>query len=94
MTLTDRIGMKIEGVMFGDNAKEYHDLIKINGVYRISRGQIREDNFRQNRGDKFSRYNINFTKNSIFVPIKDIPLIPRATTSSIELKYLTKEWNF
>ena len=94
MTLTDRTGMKIEGVMFGDNAKEYHDLIKVNGVYRISRGQIREDNFKQNRGDKFSRYSINLTKNSIFIPIKDIPQIPRANSSCIELKDLTKGWNF
>lgn len=41
MTLIDRTGTKIDGVMFGDNAKDYHDLIVLNGVYRISRGQIR-----------------------------------------------------
>lgn len=42
MTLVDRTGTKIEGVMFGDSAKEYYDLIKKNNVYRMSRGQIRE----------------------------------------------------
>jgi hypothetical protein len=41
MTLIDRTGMKIDGVIFGDNAKEYHELIKKNGVYRMSRGQVR-----------------------------------------------------
>jgi hypothetical protein len=42
MVLVDRTAFKIEGVMFGDDAKEYHDLIKLNQVYRISRGQVRE----------------------------------------------------
>lgn len=83
MTLVDRTGMKIEGVMFGDNAKEYHELIKTNGVYRMSRGQIREENYNQNRGDKFSRYNITFNKNSVFIPLKDVPLIPRAVDSNV-----------
>ncbi len=86
MTLIDRTGMKIEGVMFGDTAKEYYDLIKLNGVYRMTRGQIREENYNQNRGDKYSRYNITFTKNSIFIPIKDVSLIPRAMDSNVELK--------
>ena len=60
MTLIDRVGMMIEGSMFGDSAKEYHDLIKVNGIYRMSRGQIREDNFNQNQSqdEKISKYTI------------------------------------
>lgn len=42
MVLIDRTGFKIEGIMFGDDAKDYHELIRVNQVYRISRGQVRE----------------------------------------------------
>ena len=85
MTLIDRVGMMIEGSMFGDSAKEYHDLIKVNGIYRMSRGQIREDNFNQNQSqdEKISKYTISFTRNSVFVPIADIPQIPRAKNSYV-----------
>jgi len=33
MTLVDRTGTKIEGVMFGESAKEYHEMIKKNHIY-------------------------------------------------------------
>ncbi len=80
--------------MFGDSAKEYHELIKTNGVYRMSRGQIREENYNQNRGEKFSKYNIMFNRGSIFIPIADIPIIPRPTDTNVELKdLLSGEWN-
>lgn len=69
--------MKIEGTMFGDNAKEYHDLIKLNHVYRMSRGQVREENYNQSKPKEFSRYNIIFSKNSIFIPVKEVKSIPR-----------------
>jgi len=50
----------------------------------MSKGQIREDNYNQKKKEeKFSRYTINFTKNSVFIPVMDIPYIPRATTSYV-----------
>jgi hypothetical protein len=79
MTLIDRTSMKIEGVMFGDNAKDFHELIKKGGIYKMSRGQVREDSFQQNSGQRQSRYNIVFNRGSIFVPLKDISCIPRGT---------------
>ena len=93
MTLVDRTGTKIEGVMFGDSAKEYHDMIKVNGIYRMSRGQIREENYNLNRGAKFSKYNIIFTRNSIFVPLRDITVIPYAVDSSVSFSEFLKPSN-
>lgn len=80
--------------MFGDNAKHYHELIRVNGIYRMSRGQIREENYNQNKGDKYSRFNIIFNKGSVFIPIKDLPQIPRAQDTNVQLKELLGEWNF
>ena len=93
MTLVDRTATKIEGVMFGDSAKEYHDMIKVNGIYRMSRGQIREENYNMNRGAKFSKYNITFTRNSIFVPLRDITVIPYAVDSTVSFSELLKPSN-
>ena len=39
--------MKIGGVMFGDSAREYHDLITEDRVYRMSKGQIKEETYKQ-----------------------------------------------
>ena len=33
--------MKIEGTVFGESAKLVQDKLTVNGLYRISRGQIR-----------------------------------------------------
>ena len=62
----DRTGMKIEGTIFGEYAKELSTKLILNGLYRISKGQIREENYRTNKGPKYSKYNINFTQNSEF----------------------------
>ena len=83
MLLIDRTGTKIEGVMFGESAKDYHEMIKTDRIYRMSRGQIREENYNVNRGEKFSKYNIVFTKNSVFIPLRDISAIPYAVDSSV-----------
>lgn len=93
MVLVDRTGFKIEGVMFGDDAREYHELIKVNHVYRISRGQVREQNFNQAKPRDFSKYNIIFTKNSCFVPIKDIPSIPKFVEIDPTLHEIIAEGN-
>ena len=61
-------------------------MIKADRIYRMSRGQIREESYNINRGEKFSRYNIIFTKNSVFIPLRDIPTIPYATDSSMSFK--------
>lgn len=37
----DRTGMKIEGTVFGEYAKDLQKKLTVNGLYRISRGQIR-----------------------------------------------------
>jgi replication factor A1 len=91
MQLVDRTGTKIEGVMFGDSAQSYYEMIRANGVYRMSRGQIREEGYNLNRGDKFSKYNIIFTRNSNFVPLRDIPLIPYAVDASLTFPDLLRE---
>lgn len=93
MLLVDRTGTKIEGVMFGDHAKDYHDLIKANGIYRMSRGQIREESYNVNRGEKYSKYNIIFTRNSVFIPLRDVPLIPYAADSNVMIRDLDKKEN-
>jgi hypothetical protein len=94
MTLVDRTGTKIESVMFGESAKDYHDMIRKNGIYRMSRGQIREENYKVNRGEKFSKYNITFTRNSVFIPLKDIPSIPYALDTSISFREIIEAPDF
>ena len=73
----DRTGMKIEGTIFGEYAKELSTKLILNGLYRISKGQIREENYRTNKGPKYSKYNINFTQNSEFKLLHDNTLIPQ-----------------
>lgn len=79
--------------MFGDDAKDYHELIRVNQVYRISRGQVREQNFNQAKPRDFSKYNIIFTKNSCFVPIRDIPSIPRFIDPDPTLQEIISQGN-
>ena len=59
----------------------------------MSRGQIREESYNLNRGEKFSKYNITFTRNSVFVPLKDIPIIPYAVDSNVMIAELLKDGN-
>jgi hypothetical protein len=94
MTLIDRTGMKIEGVMFGDNAKEFHDRIKQGHIYRVSRGQMREENYNQSKGKDCSRFNIIFSNSSVFIPVKEISSIPRANQSDITIDDIVSENNF
>jgi len=47
-----------------------------------------------NRGDKFSKYNITFTKNSIFKPLKDLPSIPYALDTNISFKNILESPDF
>jgi hypothetical protein len=75
--LMDRTGMKIEGTVFGDYAKELSSKLQLNALYRISKGQIREENYRTNKGPKHSKYNINFTQNSEFKLLHDSSMIPQ-----------------
>lgn len=75
--LMDRTGMKIEGTVFGDYAKELSGKLQLNALYRISKGQIREENYRTNKGPKYSKYNINFTQNSEFKLLHDSSMIPQ-----------------
>lgn len=77
MELMDRTGMKIEGTVFGDFAKELSEKLTKNGLYKISRGQIREENYNTNKGPKYSRFNISFNQNSVFTPLHDSSLIPQ-----------------
>jgi len=74
--MMDRSGMKIEGTMFGELAKELSTKLVLNGLYRISRGHIKEENYRTNKGPKYSKYTINFTQNSEFKQLHDNSLIP------------------
>jgi len=62
--------------VFGEHAKELQNTLKVNSLYRISRGQIREENYHTNKGPKYSRYTINFTQNSEFKLLHDTSLIP------------------
>lgn len=94
MTMVDRTGMKIDGVMFGDSAKEHHDLIKLHHIYRISRGQIREENYNQTKRKDYSKYNIIFSKESVFVPVCELASIPRASTSDPTLQQIIAENDF
>jgi replication factor A1 len=91
MTLVDRTGIKIDGVMFGDSAKEYHDLIKLNHIYRMSRGQIREENYNQTKRKDYSKYNLIFSKDSVFVPVRELSSIPRAANSDPTLEQIIGE---
>jgi hypothetical protein len=73
----DRTGMKIEGTVFGDHAKDLSVKLQLNSLYRISKGQIREENYRTNKGPKYSKYNINFTQSSEFKLLHDNAMIPQ-----------------
>lgn len=91
MTMIDRAGIKIDGVMFGDNAKEYHDLIHLNRIYRISRGQIREENYNQTKRKDYSKYNLIFNKDTSFIPVRELSCIPKASNSDPTLQDIISE---
>lgn len=94
MTMVDRTGLKIEGVMFGDSAREYHDLIRQNHIYRLSRAQIREENYNQTKRKDYSKYNLILSRDTVFIPVKDIPSIPRADQSDPTLQQIIAENDF
>ena len=60
----------------------------------MSRGQVRQETYNQNKGSDFSTYNIIFTKNSIFIPVKDLKYIPRSENSDTTIEQVTYESNF
>ena len=72
----DISGMKITGAMFGDSAVEFYDALEEDSIYRVSKGQIREDQYNQNKGRNYSRHTIMFTRNSLFVKISNSELLP------------------
>jgi hypothetical protein len=94
MTMVDRTGLKIEGVMFGDSAREYHDLIRQNHIYRLSRAQIREENYNQTKRKDYSKYNLILSRDTVFVPVKDLSSIPRADQSDPTLQQIIAENDF
>lgn len=57
-------GWRITGALFGDSAKQVHDALKEDSIYEVSKGQIREDQFCQNKGKNFSKFTIMFTRQS------------------------------
>jgi hypothetical protein len=49
----DITGMKISGVMFGDNAKKCSDALKEQAIYIVSKALIKEHN--QSKGKNYSK---------------------------------------
>ena len=67
--LMDITGMRITGAMFGEVAKDFYDSLSEETLYKVSKGQIREDQYNQNKGKNYSRYTIMLTRNSEFKKI-------------------------
>ena len=78
--LMDSTGMRITGAMFGDSAQDFYKDLEEDMVYKVSKGQIREDQFNQNKSKHFSRYTIMLTRNSEFKKVPNSNTMPEYKT--------------
>jgi hypothetical protein len=85
--------MKIEGVMFGDSALELSEYIKIDHVYRITKGQVTNGDKKNNaiKPKDHSPFSINFTRNTQFIPIMNVKSIPEVTEEGRSIAQVLKE---
>lgn len=75
--LMDSTGMKINGALFGEVAKQFYDALREGEVYEVSKGQIKEDQYSHGKGKNFSKYTIMFSRQSEFVHCKNSNEFPK-----------------
>lgn len=78
--LIDRSKMKIDGACFGEAATQYNARLVEGQVYKISKGNVSEDDYVRvrGRGSDYSKYKILFNEKSVFTPIADVGIVPHA----------------
>lgn len=59
----------------------------------MSKGQVREDQFNQNKGSNFSRHTIMFTRNSLFAKISNSELLPQYEAKLTDLGKISQHRN-